>query len=125
MGGPYDLAATPIRTWKGILLKTSTMRAGLAAAGVAALACGALATPLFAATPDGNGPWADTVVSSAQGKRKNGTDVRAIRSNPLSALGVAELTRVDGTFFSLGFTGTITLGFTNPICNGTGSDLRV
>lgn len=79
----------------------------------------AFASPAFAAAPDGLGPWADTVVSSAQGLRNDGTPVLAIRSNPSSALGVAEQTNVDGTFFSLGFGGTLTLGFDNGISGGS------
>jgi len=78
-----------------------------------------LAAPVFAAAPDGLGPWADKVVSTHQGLMKNGLPVPAIRSNPLAALGVAENTpNVDSTFYSLGFGGTITLGFKNGIKNG-------
>jgi hypothetical protein len=87
---------------------------------------------IFAAAPDGSGPWADTVVSTLQGDRKNGTDVLAARSNPASALGAAETTgtpsdsnTTEANFYSLGFGGTITLGFDNAITNGTGDDLMV
>ena len=71
-----------------------------------------------AAAPDGAGPWADSVFSSSQGVMKNGQPVPAIRSNPTAALGVAENTLVDGTFFSLGFGGKIELGFDNGVSNG-------
>lgn len=74
---------------------------------------------VFAAPPDGPGPWADTVVSSSQGMRKDGSAVLPARSNPASALGVAENDTVDGSFYSLGFAGSITLGFDNGISGGT------
>lgn len=74
--------------------------------------------PAFAAVPDGVGPWADSVLSSSQGLMKNGSPVPAIRSNPNSALGVAENNTVDGNFFSLGFGGNIALGFENGISSG-------
>jgi len=77
-----------------------------------------LVPSVFAAAPDGLGPWADTVVSSTQGLRKDGNPVIASRSDPTSALGVAEGTNADGTFYSLGFGGVITLGFTNGISSG-------
>ena len=87
------------------------------AIGIAMLA--ATAGMTFAAAPDGLGPWADTVVSTTQGLRQNGTPVAAVRSDPTSALGVAENDTVDGHFYSLGFGGTVTLGFVNGISSGT------
>ena len=75
--------------------------------------------PAFAAVPDGLGPWADSVVTTAQGLQKNGLPVQAIRSDPTSALGVAENDTVAGHFYSLGFGGTITVGFDNGISSGT------
>ena len=78
-----------------------------------------------AATPDGAGPWMDAVVSSRQGAVLDGTTIARSRSVPESALGVAETDDVEGTFFSLGFGGTITLRSDAPICNGPGADLRV
>ena len=71
-----------------------------------------------AAAPDGSGPWADQVISSSQGLMKNGLAVPAPRSNPSAALGVAENDTADGTFFSLGFGGQITLRFDNGIRDG-------
>lgn len=77
-----------------------------------------LPTSAYAAAPDGAGPWADTVVTSSQGLMKNGSPVPAPRSDATSTLGVAENTTVDGTFFSLGFGGSITLSFDNLITSG-------
>lgn len=82
------------------------------------IACAAGASFVFAAAPDGLGPWADTVISSTQGLTKNGLAVPAARSNPSAALGVAENDTVETHFFSLGFGGTITLGFDNGISSG-------
>ncbi len=81
----------------------------------------ALLAPMssFAAPPDGGGPWADTVVSSSQALRKDGSAVLPARSDPTSTLGVAENDTVDSHFFSLGFGGSITLGFDNGISSGT------
>lgn len=73
---------------------------------------------VFAGAPDGAGPWADSVVSSAQGLRKDGSPVLAVRSNPQAALGVAENNTTPANFFSLGFGGNIVLKFDNPISNG-------
>ena len=78
-------------------------------------------SPAFAAAPDGLGPWADFVVASAQGNTKGGVPVSTVnpaRSNPNSALGVAEGDTIDSHFFSLGFGGSITLGFINGISTG-------
>lgn len=77
-----------------------------------------LVLPAHAAAPDGAGPWADGVVTSSQGLMKNGAAVPAIRSDATSAVGVAENNTTDGNFFSLGFGGSITLSFDNPISNG-------
>jgi len=71
-----------------------------------------------AASPDGAGPWADSVVTSSQGTIKNGGSVPLIRSDATQALGVAEDTTVEGTFFSLGFGGSITLEFDNTVSGG-------
>ncbi len=69
--------------------------------------------------------WADSVISSSQGKRKDNTIVLDDRSNPTSALGVAENDTVDSHFFSLGFGGNITIRFNNLIENGSGDDIQV
>lgn len=95
---------------------------------LAAVAIGVFASPALAAAPDGAGPWADTVVSSDQGLRNDGTPVLPARSDPTAALGVAErpvdpTTAGPGTFFALGFGGEIELGFDNRICNVPGDDL--
>lgn len=101
------------------------------------LTAGALsmtAAPLALAAPaDGAaGAWADQVVSSTQGLRKDSSPVLALRSDSSQALGAAETTGaatdlglIDGTFFSLGFGGTITLHFDNGITNGAGNDVQV
>ena len=95
---------------------------------VAALAA-ALAVPttfVSAATPDGaSGPWADSVESSSQGLRKDGTAVLPERSDPTAALGEAEDDDSSGSYFSLGFGGEIVLGFDNYICNGDGDDIEL
>lgn len=78
-----------------------------------------LFTPaVLAAAPDGSGPWADSVVSTAQGLRKNGSAVVPTRSDATQALGVAEDTNAEGTFYSLGFGGSITLQFDNSVSGG-------
>ncbi len=81
--------------------------------------------------------FADSVVTSSQGTRKDGTAVLANRSDPTQAL-VAQSTGaafdspvIDGTFFSLGFkigqpaNGSIVVKFNSPVLNGTGDDLRI
>jgi len=95
----------------------------LAVAGLAALV---LAGQAVAAAPDGvAGPWADFVVDANQWPTAGGGAVPAVRSNPQNAVGPAEAAPGDdpvpgNTFFSLGFGGSITLGFENPICNPDG-----
>lgn len=85
--------------------------------------------------------WASGVVSTNQGKRKNGTAVLPDRSNPTFALGPANTagTPFDNpvpanSFFALGFSsttqvnspgGSITLSFTNFIVNVPGPDITV
>lgn len=77
-----------------------------------------LTSSAFAGAPDGSGPWADSVVSAAQGLRKDGSSVVVTRSDGNSALGVAENTNSEGSFYSLGFGGVLTLGFNNGISSG-------
>jgi hypothetical protein len=92
--------------------------------------------PAMGAAPDGLGPWADYVVDFHQGTAFNlagnpGGSVLLERSDPTQALGPAESPPGNddpiptGTFFSLGFGGSITLGFENPICNVAGVDLAI
>jgi hypothetical protein len=68
----------------------------------------------------------DYVVTSTQGLRKDGGAITAIRSNPLKATGTPE---GDDTynFFSLGYGGTITLGFQNGglFADQPGDDFQV
>jgi hypothetical protein len=78
-----------------------------------------IASPASAAAPDGFGPAADTVFSFSQGLTKDGLAVPAIRSDPATALGVAENDTIDGNFVALGFGGNIVLGFDNGISTGT------
>lgn len=73
---------------------------------------------VYAAAPDGSGPWADSVVNFSQGLTKVGGVIDPIRSDASQALGVAEQTVVPGTFVSLGFGGSLTLQFDNGISNG-------
>lgn len=88
---------------------------------------------VFAAAPDGAaGPWADNVVDASQGSLKNGGLVAANRSDPSAALGPAESLGtpydnpvVAGSFFSLGFQGSITLSFENSVLNGDGADFQL
>jgi predicted ribosomally synthesized peptide with SipW-like signal peptide len=77
--------------------------------------------------------YADTVVSSAQALRKNGTAVLPERSNASSSLGAPQSSGLPsdpavaaGTFFSLGFGGSIIVRFDdNYIVDGPGNDLQV
>lgn len=78
-------------------------------------------SPAKAATSDGAGPWADEVITSFQADTLAAGPVSTVnpaRSDPTSALGVAENDTVDGSFFSLGFGGSITLRFDNGISSG-------
>ena len=79
----------------------------------------------YAGTPDGDGPWADFVVSVNQGFTKGGTRVPPERSNPAAALGEAETSGALGTFFSLGFGGEIVLGFENVLATNVFQDVEV
>jgi|GEM_PF-552831 len=85
--------------------------------------------------------YADSVVSSSQGVRKNGTPVLVARSNPAAGIGAPQTVGnfydnpppADSTFFSLGFKnggatpgGEIVVEFTNNlIVDGPGNDLKV
>lgn len=63
----------------------------------------------------GLGPWADEVISTNQGLTKLGNPISPARSDPSKALGPAEETEAEGTFYSLGFGGSIVLWFQNAI----------
>lgn len=74
--------------------------------------------------------WADLVVFTAQGTKKDGTAVIPERSNATSTLSIAENDTLDGHFYSLGFgdattTGAIILKFDNFILNQAGDDIEV
>ncbi len=77
--------------------------------------------------------YADHVVTSSQALRKNGTAVLPERSNASSSLGAPESSGLPsdpavaaGTFFSLGFGGSIVVEFLNNyIVDGPGPDLQV
>jgi len=83
--------------------------------------------------------WADEVVTSSQGLRKNGTGILTDRTDPLDALiaeslGTPSDTPVlPGTFFSLGWHnpltaptgGSIVVKFNNPFYNQPGVDLKI
>ncbi len=71
---------------------------------------------------------ANEVVAFNQGKRKDGKSITADRSNPEAALYYSDsnddhLGPIN--FVSLGFGGSITLGFDRPLCNRTGNDLQI
>ncbi|MCA9354446.1 MAG: SipW-dependent-type signal peptide-containing protein [Candidatus Kaiserbacteria bacterium] len=86
--------------------------------------------------------YADNVVSVAQGKRKNGTDINLDRTDPNDVLGAPQSSGAPydnpvptGEFFSLGFNpdtsvnfdgGKITIEFVNNfLIDGPGNDLRM
>ncbi|HVY36198.1 MAG TPA: peptidoglycan-binding domain-containing protein [Candidatus Paceibacterota bacterium] len=73
-----------------------------------------------------NGSWADAVVDSSQGTRKDGSAVLAARSNPDDALGASDWTSGGSNgFYSLGFGGSITLSFDSYVPDVTGPDLSI
>lgn len=68
--------------------------------------------------------WADEVISSTQGTRKDGSAVLANRTNPDNALGTPDGNGNAGTgFFSLGVDGVITVKFDKYVENVDGDDL--
>jgi hypothetical protein len=83
-------------------------------------------TPL-ACTPS----WASSVAASNQLLRKNGTAVLATRSDATQALVAQTLGAssdspvTEGTFYSLGFGGSVTVAFATPIPNRPGADFRI
>ncbi len=75
--------------------------------------------------------WADGFAEVQQKLRKNSTAVLATRSDPNQAL-IAETNGdpfdssvTEGTFYSLGFGGSIVITFDNPIHNKDGNDLKI
>src|SRR3954471_3194454 len=101
----------------------------LAAAAAAILVAVGVAS---AGSPDGAaGPWADSVVQYTPGLNAVGTAVLAERSDPNAALGVPEAKTGNddpiptGTFVSLGYGGSITLGFETATCIKPGSALSI
>src|SRR3954467_1571321 len=85
-----------------------------------------------AGSPDGAaGPWADSVVQYTPGLNAVGTAVLSERSDPNAALGVPEAKAGNddpiptGTFVSLGYGGSITLGFETAACIKAGSALSI
>src|SRR4051812_41763497 len=101
-----------------------------AAAAVAILVAVGVAT---AGSPDGAaGPWADAVVEYTPGLNATGTAVLAGRADPTAALGAPEAKvgnddpiPAAGAFVSLGFGGSITLGFETAACIKPGSALTI
>ena len=69
--------------------------------------------------------WASSVIASAQAKRKDGSSVLASRSNTSSVLGSADggSPAIEGNFYSLGFGGSITVGFADKVYDIDGDDL--
>ncbi len=89
-------------------------------------------SPARAAEIDGDGPWADYYVDFVQGTNQDGSTVLPEHSSPADALGVAESSLPGATFehvtagyTSLGFGGSIILGFHRPIVNLDGPDFRI
>ena len=68
--------------------------------------------------------YAMSVVNFNQGKRKNGTDVNANRSNPNQALGEPDGTDIIN-FVALGFGGSITLKLGYVVFDKDGDDLQI
>jgi hypothetical protein len=74
------------------------------------------------------GCFATSVIASntLQGNRKDGLPVLAIRSNTSEVLGAPDpVINNVVNFYSLGFTGYITVKFDQPVANGPGDDIRV
>jgi len=68
--------------------------------------------------------FASSVVSYNAGTTKGGSAVQASRSNPANALGAPQNTDVVN-FVSLGFGGTLTLGFDYVIFDKAGNDIQI
>lgn len=81
--------------------------------------------PIGQCTLQGDAKWASEVVSFDQGKRKDGTDVLAVRSDSSKALGVDDAADTNYDYVSLGFGGEIVLSFDYEIIDGPGDDFMV
>lgn len=96
-----------------------------------ALLIAPMAPAVNAAAADGVGPWADSFDKLTLTTQKGGGAIAVDRTNGSAALGAAETagnpydTVVAGSFLSLGFGGSVEIGFVNAIENGAGNDLRV
>ncbi len=69
--------------------------------------------------------YASEVIVFDQGLKTNGTPVAAARSNPELALGQPDASNAAGGFVSLGYNGSITLGFDGVVHDLPGNDLLV
>lgn len=70
---------------------------------------------------------ASVVEETNQALRRDGSPVLTSRSDPNSLLGPADSigTPVEGNFYSLGFGGSVVIGFADKVFDETGADLRV
>ncbi len=75
-------------------------------------------------TCEGGSSGVSQIIANAQQKRKNGSNVLPSRSNTSSVFGNPDGSNpvVEGKFFSLGYGGSLTYKFSDPILNGAGSD---
>lgn len=84
----------------------------------------------FVCNPDEGGCEAtgegfiNQTVTTAQGLRRNGTAVLPARSNPNSMFGGAN-GNAEGSFYSLGFGGSVVVGFANQVFDIPGGDLAI
>lgn len=70
--------------------------------------------------------YADSPVSNSQGLRKNGSAVLESRSTPSTATGAPDGNGNTNTgFYSLGYGGSITVKFANPVGDGDGPDISI
>ncbi|MBX7202756.1 MAG: T9SS type A sorting domain-containing protein, partial [Bacteroidia bacterium] len=72
------------------------------------------------------GCYATRVVAFDQKKNADGSDVLAVRSDANQALGAPEAADPNVVnYVSLGFGGSIVLGFDGPVANGSGDDIKI
>lgn len=69
--------------------------------------------------------WLDEVVESQLGLRNNGDPIAVDRVDATKALAVAEGSAASGTFLSLGFGGSATFAFAQPVEDLPGADLEI